>query len=217
MITIKQIKAARALLEWTQEDLARSSGLSLPTLANIERGSTVPRQDTLQKIQTAFEDANIEFLEPMGVQLAAERLQVKVWSGRESAIKLWQDLMREFSDMRGGDVLFCGVNERQWSDKYPKELKPYIQKMVSFKANYRLLLCEGDNFIIGNPTQYRQISKELFAQNPYCIYRKKIALITWGPPQRIILIENQTIAETFRLQFESSWLNGKTVKNPTYE
>ena len=33
MITIKQIKAARSLLEWTQKDLARISGMAVATIA----------------------------------------------------------------------------------------------------------------------------------------------------------------------------------------
>jgi len=217
MINVRQIKAARALLEWTQDDLAKKSGLSLPALANIERESTQPRADTLHLLQETFEAENIEFIDPLGVQLVGERLQVKVWSGRESAIKLWQDLMREFSDNKGGEVLFSGVNERDWKSKYPKELLPYIEKMKSFGATYRLLICEGDNFVIGSPNQYRQISKELFAQNPYCIYRKKLALIVWGPPQRIILIENQSVAETFRTQFETNWAQAKEISNPVFE
>ncbi|HEY1096410.1 MAG TPA: helix-turn-helix transcriptional regulator, partial [Alphaproteobacteria bacterium] len=53
MITAEQIKAARALLNWKQSDLARESGVSLPSINNIERNIGSPRLDTLQSIQTA--------------------------------------------------------------------------------------------------------------------------------------------------------------------
>ena len=36
MLTIRQIKAARALLGWSQADLARHSGISEPTIARLE-------------------------------------------------------------------------------------------------------------------------------------------------------------------------------------
>ena len=36
MITIRQIKAARALLAWSQADLAKHSGVSEPTVARLE-------------------------------------------------------------------------------------------------------------------------------------------------------------------------------------
>ena len=41
-ITASQIRAARALLDWTQDDLAKKSGLSLRALNSIERGLAVP-------------------------------------------------------------------------------------------------------------------------------------------------------------------------------
>ena len=36
MISIRQVKAARALLGWSQADLARRSGISEPTVARLE-------------------------------------------------------------------------------------------------------------------------------------------------------------------------------------
>jgi transcriptional regulator with XRE-family HTH domain len=36
MITTRQVKAARALLDWSQADLAKASGVSLPTIARLE-------------------------------------------------------------------------------------------------------------------------------------------------------------------------------------
>ena len=38
MITGRQMRAARALLEWTVEDLARNAGLNRATVFNIEKG-----------------------------------------------------------------------------------------------------------------------------------------------------------------------------------
>jgi transcriptional regulator with XRE-family HTH domain len=51
MISIQQIKAARALLEWRQEDLAKKSGLSLAAINKLERGLVSPRQFTLNILQ----------------------------------------------------------------------------------------------------------------------------------------------------------------------
>jgi DNA-binding XRE family transcriptional regulator len=36
MITVRQMKAARALLAWSQGDLAKASGVSEPTIARLE-------------------------------------------------------------------------------------------------------------------------------------------------------------------------------------
>lgn len=63
MITIRQVKAARALLAWSQEDLARQAGLSYPTIARIEAvdGTLGGRHMTVAAIQRALESAGVEF------------------------------------------------------------------------------------------------------------------------------------------------------------
>lgn len=62
MISAKQIRAARALVSWTQEELARVAGLSNAVINNVETERVDPRQSTLMKIQAALEGAGIEFL-----------------------------------------------------------------------------------------------------------------------------------------------------------
>jgi DNA-binding XRE family transcriptional regulator len=56
MISIRQIKAARALLGWSQEDLAKFSGVSYPTIARLEAtdGPIGGRQETEIKIVRAI-------------------------------------------------------------------------------------------------------------------------------------------------------------------
>jgi transcriptional regulator with XRE-family HTH domain len=64
MITPGQIKAARALIGWTQAGLAEASGISEISIKKIETGATDPRSSTLAAIQAAFNDAGVVFLEP---------------------------------------------------------------------------------------------------------------------------------------------------------
>jgi DNA-binding XRE family transcriptional regulator len=66
--TIRQIKAARALLGWSQSDLARQSGVSEPTIARLESadGQLGGRRETVRKIQAALETSGIEFIEGNG-------------------------------------------------------------------------------------------------------------------------------------------------------
>ena len=68
MISIRQIKAARALLGWSQADLAKHSGVSEPTIAKLEsaEGKLGGREETADKIQTAIEAAGITFIDENG-------------------------------------------------------------------------------------------------------------------------------------------------------
>ena len=56
-----QCRAARALIKWSQADLAAASKVATKTIANFELGKRVPRDRTLADIQRALEAAGIEF------------------------------------------------------------------------------------------------------------------------------------------------------------
>ena len=81
MPTIEQIRAARALLDWSQSDLADHAGLSQTGIARIENGTNQPNSSTLNKIKAAFENADIEFLGPSG--LRKKTGEIKTYRGME--------------------------------------------------------------------------------------------------------------------------------------
>ena len=63
VITPAQIRAARALIGWTQAALARASGVSEIAIKNLERGATDPRVSTINNIERAFDQAGVVFLD----------------------------------------------------------------------------------------------------------------------------------------------------------
>jgi transcriptional regulator with XRE-family HTH domain len=64
MLTPDQIRAARALLGWRQADLAKASGVASVSVRNIEAGRSDARGSTLAKLEKAFNEAGVIFLEP---------------------------------------------------------------------------------------------------------------------------------------------------------
>ena len=58
-----QLRAARALLGWSQERLADASGVSTPTIKRLEPGEGLvqTRVDTLDKLRRALEAAGVDF------------------------------------------------------------------------------------------------------------------------------------------------------------
>ena len=59
MISSSQIRAARAIINVKQSELAKASGISLATLNNIERGVGDPRASTLENIEKALANAGV--------------------------------------------------------------------------------------------------------------------------------------------------------------
>jgi transcriptional regulator with XRE-family HTH domain len=68
MLQSSQIRAARALLGWRQEDLAKASKVGLATVARIEQGKGVVQGNfsTIMKIQQTLERAGITFIADPG-------------------------------------------------------------------------------------------------------------------------------------------------------
>lgn len=66
MITIAQCRAARALLDWSREELAASSKVSLRTIVDFERGAREPRELTLDAIERALSEAGVHFIPENG-------------------------------------------------------------------------------------------------------------------------------------------------------
>ncbi len=61
-LTPKHVRAARALLAWSQQDLAKAAGVATSTVADFERGKRTPVANNAQAIRSALEGAGIRFL-----------------------------------------------------------------------------------------------------------------------------------------------------------
>jgi predicted transcriptional regulator len=66
MITPAQCRAARALLDWSQQDLATAATVGLVTVHQLEAGTSRPRSATLEVVKRALEQAGVEFIDENG-------------------------------------------------------------------------------------------------------------------------------------------------------
>jgi transcriptional regulator with XRE-family HTH domain len=64
LITSSQIKAGRALVDWTARDLAAKADIGFSTLIRLESANGVPAGNikTIDAVKKALEGAGIEFI-----------------------------------------------------------------------------------------------------------------------------------------------------------
>jgi len=64
LITSDQIRAARALLKWSADDLAVSAGVGVATVRRFEAVGGIPSGQirVLEAVKKSLEDAGIEFI-----------------------------------------------------------------------------------------------------------------------------------------------------------
>src|SRR5262245_38545947 len=61
MLTSSQCRAARGLLDWSQQRLADAAGVGIVTVRQFEAGRGEPRRATLTVIEQALTAAGVEF------------------------------------------------------------------------------------------------------------------------------------------------------------
>ena len=66
MVTPGRCRAARGLLGWNQQELARRARVGIVTVHQLEAGVSQPRRSTLDVIRRAFEAAGVEFIDENG-------------------------------------------------------------------------------------------------------------------------------------------------------
>jgi predicted transcriptional regulator len=79
MVTPREVRAARAFLGWTRQQLANRAVVALNTVIRLEQGIVDSRSSTLDAVHRALEAAGIEFLslgeESEGIRVRRHRRQ----------------------------------------------------------------------------------------------------------------------------------------------
>ena len=74
MISKEQCRAARGWLDWSQGDLAAQAAVNRKTVADFERGVSVPHDRTLRDLRMALEKGGVAFIhegnKPVGIRVA---------------------------------------------------------------------------------------------------------------------------------------------------
>lgn len=204
MISIKQIRAARALLSLNQGELAKLANIALRTLNTLERAVVVPRMETLRALQAALEAKGIEFLPDHGVKLRSERLDVIKIEGSGSVESFLDDVTDQLKE-NGGEVLFNGIDERKFADIDASIMDRYFRRCHKIGITERLLVSPGDYFFVAHPSCYRWVKKDLFARVLHIIYGDSTSFLFWEPGPKLVIMRNPSVAATFRDQFNIYW------------
>jgi len=66
MISSAQCRAARGLLDWSQQELAEKAGVGVVTIRQLETGGHRPRRATLDVVKRCLEAGGVEFIAENG-------------------------------------------------------------------------------------------------------------------------------------------------------
>ena len=205
MLECSQIRAARALLNWSQSDLARASQMANSSIKNIENENTSARRETIEQIRTAFESNGIEFLPGSGVKLKTDF--VSIIQGKAATAALFQSLYTTAHASVDREILVLGLDEAfaaQYDGLARHEDHNAQLKHAGIKQ--KILANEGTTEFLGDPSCYRLLPRDRFGRTvPMYIYGDKVATYTGTLRRRTIIIEDKSLAQLQRSIFHSLW------------
>lgn len=206
-ITTAQIRGARGILNWSQQDLSDRTDISTTSIGSIEKGTTKPRASTLAVIQAAFENNSIEFIEPDGVKRRTD--EVRVFTGRSGYLDFFEDVYETLERNPESEVFVNNVDERRFVKLHGKQAEYHLNRMSKLKnIKYKVLLREGDTFFAVNEyAEYRWLPKTHFSSVPFYSYGTKLAIILFDTEPKIIVINHVAVSEAYKIQFSGIWNN----------
>lgn len=216
-VSLEQIKAARALLGWSQKDLGNKADINVNTVAAIETGKNVPHQETYKKIINAIELAGIEFIENDG--LRRKTSGVVTYRGREGFAIFRKDVLRE-ARKENPDICISNLDERLFDKWGEGEInKNYRNAMAEIREShqsfrFRSLSRKDDtHFSAHRHSEYRWVPEDEFGEFPFYVYGQKTAMILFEEDNiEIFVINHPTVTSFFRAKFEKEWARAEKVK-----
>lgn len=207
-----QLRAARALLNWSRADLAKRSGISEPTIHRFENGTNEPEARTAQKLLNILEASGIELSDNHGVRFKSHNVEVYEGPGRFDE---FYDFIYEHLKQFGGTVCISSSDARLYA-RYRKTPELHRERMRQLvkrgKVKFRILAEEGDHHLTASSyAQYRWLPKESFAPTSFYAFGECLALIsfTHEPAPYVLLIKSGPFAKTYRMTFKASWEKAK--------
>jgi len=206
MITGKQCRAARALLNMTQNELAEAvknpARSAILTFEAEEKAS----KHTIDTLSNYFGSQGIEFLPNDGVSFKPD---TKVYKGTEG-FRLFMDDVFEVVSTVGGQIRLHNAKPDNWikwlgADWYAmhrERMKPF-QKNIEF----RVTAVMGETNFIGNThSEYRWLPEEMFTQQSFYVYGDRLALMSFSEEDvEIYVVRKEEFAESFRALFDVTW------------
>lgn len=215
MITIAQCRAARGLLGWTQQDLAKACGMSKTAINNFEKGNSHIKSESLLGVEKAFEKAGILF--GINDSIAKRQDKSEILNSPLALAELLQDILSSLHD--GDEILCLNAEIRKTLPMEEGHLKNFLQEIQRRKIKTRIITSSQDKAPLFEPNSCEK-KCPLASDTPpeamvsEILYAGKIAYFSWNS-SAITLVESKSIYSCEKKRFESLWIKGKPSNKKT--
>ena len=201
-ITLEQIRAARALLKCTQNDLVAHARLNDDQVHNFEGGRS-RSLEVLEAIYQAFITNSIEFTDGEGVRKKTN--QVYTLKGRDNFLRFFNGMYEEVKQVK--ELYACNVDEELFDKWLGETSEEHTRRMEEIDELVCLTLVEEgkDYFPCESYTEYKWVKKAHFEPSPFYVFGDKVAILLFEDDVSIIVIHHPDVARAYKKQFLLAW------------
>ena len=139
-ISSDQSRAARGLLNWTQDDLAKNSCVSRATVADFENNSRAPLTNNLRSMSDSMFAAGVEFISEDGTSGVGIRFRERKLQYVKS-VKIDRSYLRATMRMTYADVDFlCHIELTAVDDYYRDHFRTDEEYIVAISKIQHIIL-----------------------------------------------------------------------------
>jgi len=204
IILPNQIRAARALLDWTSEDLAKRIGISKSAISYIESGKNKPSGETLEAIIHAFMLENV-FFTAQGVE--RRNNQIERFEGKDNYSAILEHAEQIVKFDPSPEILFHCATEEELAPAMLEKENAMRKAGIKIRKTVSGGSCRNPAYL----DDYRRIPEEYTETcRMKTIVYKNYTVQDVG--DMLMRIQSVRLADVFRSQFEYWWKKGDRIE-----
>ncbi len=200
MLSPEQIRAARALLDWTLTDLSDRVGIAGTNLGKIERRESSPSARTMQKLMTVFAAAGIEFTADDGVKRSNAAVTIIDAPLEDIYLEILSNALQTLS--AGDDLLIFNADGALSTP----EVVSLQQQLLAKGITLKFLAKPGSLRRHADQSLYKDLPTHTPAVTFQVIYAETV-LSRLESGDRTVIIRDQTFAACQKEMFAMVWDN----------
>jgi DNA-binding XRE family transcriptional regulator len=204
VVSGRQIRAARALLDLSRDELAQKCGVTSITIRNIEAETVEPQGKTLANILTVFDKEGVEFQDDDGVRMCKQKL--KSYSGKAGYRQLLDHIYETLKN--GGRIRQFNFGDARYLPLYDDYGDVHLKRMEELKSlDARVLVPDSE---LGSPLSYcsyRTLDETYRDMAPYYVYGDNLILPVndTGGKREFVSIHSKQVTERYIREFDVFW------------
>ncbi len=207
IISPKQLRAARAILEISQNDVAKEVNMTHTKLSRLEKGTTDATSSDLREIQAFYENKGLEFIDNHGVRVR-ETFETMYYG--QKGLRELMDVLYETAKKEGGDICQFHLGSGKFKQWLGEEwYRPHAERMTKIKDkfDFKVIVNEGASiFIAKDFAKYRCYPKEKMTERTLYIFGDKVCLFYPELEQlEIRVIHDRGLADQMKALFNAVW------------